>query len=593
MPLTRALIWTVLLPVSAGNAFSLETPTLTDIQQINEDGFGCPTNRYAWSMAVFRDALFVGTMNVKTIFPGMVEFPLGLPLESEGAQIWRYDRDGHWTRVVNAGLGNWRNYGVRNMEVIGDYLYAVTANHEDGFEIWRTADGSTWEKVMVGGSGDPGNTSGRAITSFGGYIYASAENIWAGAEIWRSATGDPNTWEQVVSGGLGDAGNRGFFDFAEFDGKLYAGTLNIGGMQLYRTSNGLDYETVFKNALGEPSNQAVMKLNIFKGRLYLATENLLGGFSLYRTEDGQSFQKVMADGLDSSLNRYLWFMKEYDGRLYAGSFTILQFQFHLFSSPDGENWIVENGDGFGHFGQYGIRCMAVFDGRLILGTATAFCSCKVFSAVRKYTLSVNGAAGSGAYRAGTLVPIQAAAPPGSQFRQWTGDTTQVGDANAPTTSVTMNADITITATFVSDASPGQGPSIAPIIDNIPDVTIRERQAYSESPALTQGSTPVIWSLADGPEEMTVDANTGAVTWENSTSQGSPFKVSIVAINSAGSDVKTWQLTVSPSGPSHWCGIGAAPLLLAGFASLWLVRSLRENPKRRHCRCTPRCPGGHR
>ena len=84
-----------------------ETVTLTDIRQINEDGFGEGGfgNDYAWSMTVFNNELYVGTLNF--ILEGE-ETPLELSLGNEeadplidpvGCQIWRYDGNS-WTNCT-------------------------------------------------------------------------------------------------------------------------------------------------------------------------------------------------------------------------------------------------------------------------------------------------------------------------------------------------------------------------------------------------------------------------------------------------------------------------------------------------------------
>jgi len=71
--------------------------------------------------------------------------------------------------------------------------------------------------------------------------------------------------------------------------------------------------------------------------------------------------------------------------------------------------------------------------------------------VNAYTLTVNSGTGDGVYEANTVVNIVADAPPANtQFDQWTGDTSNIADVNAPSTTITMPAsDTEITASYVN------------------------------------------------------------------------------------------------------------------------------------------------
>ncbi|PTN32859.1 hypothetical protein C6366_15525 [Desulfonatronum sp. SC1] len=66
-----------------------------------------------------------------------------------------------------------------------------------------------------------------------------------------------------------------------------------------------------------------------------------------------------------------------------------------------------------------------------------------------YTLTVNNGTGSGQYASGTVVPIQANAPPeGQVFEKWTGDVGHVAEEYNASTAVTMSAaNVSVTATY--------------------------------------------------------------------------------------------------------------------------------------------------
>ncbi|MBW8782885.1 MAG: hypothetical protein JF599_13500, partial [Verrucomicrobia bacterium] len=102
-----------------------------------------------------------------------------------------------------------------------------------------------------------------------------------------------------------------------------------------------------------------------------------------------------------------------------------------------------------------------------------------------WTLNVNSGSGSGAYTAGTVVPVNAnAAPSGSQFSAWTGDTVNLANASAASTNLTMpNAAATLTATY----------TVTPI--SIPTWTLSVSHGTG-SGSYTSGSTVSV--VADTP-----------------------------------------------------------------------------------------------
>jgi hypothetical protein len=105
--------------------------------------------------------------------------------------------------------------------------------------------------------------------------------------------------------------------------------------------------------------------------------------------------------------------------------------------------------------------------------------------------------------------------------------------------------------------------VPPIIDPISDHSTPEGQSYTgPTPSLSQGTLPVTWSLVSPPGGMTIDSNTGVVSWSNPTAVGSPHTIIIQATNSAGSISESWQLTVTPyqgiinldGDPSDWSNL---------------------------------------
>jgi len=110
--------------------------------------------------------------------------------------------------------------------------------------------------------------------------------------------------------------------------------------------------------------------------------NFFVGTSLFVSSNGVNFDTVYINGNGDARNAYTWWMHEYNGRLYVATFNTgdildptVPGEFDLFSKQDpsdpNEEWVVETTNGFSNPFQYGIRSMETFDGKLIIGTATA------------------------------------------------------------------------------------------------------------------------------------------------------------------------------------------------------------------------------
>jgi len=374
------------------------TSETLSVKIIEDNGFGCRSNLYSWSMESFKGKLYIGTLNIRGKGLGMNLFFWALPVFSSGAQVHRGTRasDGTWTweRVLRGGLVDRQNYGIRKLVTVEEYLYGVTGNHVGGFDLFQTFDGMEWKSVITPGFGNKDNTSGRGLVSFREYLYVGVENRVDGAEIWRhkinldGSLSDDIDWEQVdngldisVDGPDGPIQNDWFSDFVAFnDGTtdyIYAGTLNReGGAQLWRTTDGISWENIFRGGNGDINDSGIMKLFEFQDRLYLGTMNFDNGSSLLVSTDstGTNFTSLFNGGNGNPGNVYVWNMIEFSGRLYVGTFHGFGRQeFDLFSSadPEGEGFILETDNAFGIANNiYGTRSMAIHDGKLIIGGAS-------------------------------------------------------------------------------------------------------------------------------------------------------------------------------------------------------------------------------
>ena len=86
----------------------------------------------------------------------------------------------------------------------------------------------------------------------------------------------------------------------------------------------------------------------------------------------------------------------------------------------------------------------------------------------------------------------------------------------------------------------------PDISTIADQTWQEGVSYTGPTPEVSGTQPITWSSVDSPTGMTIDENTGLVSWSNPTVIGSPHTITIRATNSAGYDDESWELTVTES-----------------------------------------------
>jgi hypothetical protein len=127
-------------------------------------GFGNRYNNYTWSMAVYRDELYVGTMDSSYILGAQSnEKPWNYSL---GADLYRFPdaKNPAVPEDIN-GIGNYLSYGIRNMVAADDALYLGIANPmnlmtdpDDG-----EPDGG-WELIKVTG-GKSGGGGGLCSTA--------------------------------------------------------------------------------------------------------------------------------------------------------------------------------------------------------------------------------------------------------------------------------------------------------------------------------------------------------------------------------------------------------------------------------------------
>ncbi len=117
-------------------------------------------------------------------------------------------------------------------------------------------------------------------------------------------------------------------------------------------------------------------------------------------------------------------------------------------------------------------------------------------------------------------------------------------------------------------------TLAPVVNDIPNAASACGVAYTgPTPSVTSPGcmSPLTWSLISAPPGMTINPTTGVVSWPDTTSDDSPYSITIRATNATGFDNESWMLTVNPIAPfieaipnaSHPCGsayTGPTPVL---------------------------------
>ncbi len=363
--IVATVAWLLFLePLAAAEPAAVPLPGKTDgWTQVITAGFTDSGNTYIGSSAEYKGYLFISTIAGKTGEPYSGS-------EKEGADILRTKDGVTWEQIGEPGLGHPHNSTLRFV-VFKDKLYAISDNNHDGLEIWVTSDGSEFTQIDEGGLGDKANTTA-ATFLFQDRMILGIRNSATGAQIWVSEDGED--FRQVVSGGLGSKNNSGIGNMSVsadsalvFRGMLYLGAVNLAeGGEIWRSADGEEWERVADNGLERSANVLMLPCLVFQDRLYavgLASQGAgVGGLEVYRTSDGTTWEKVGGEDLDAGEGRNMvGLLTEFKGELYLSGSNydprILNPEqpserlppqgFRLYRSPDGDQWTQVGADGFG------------------------------------------------------------------------------------------------------------------------------------------------------------------------------------------------------------------------------------------------------
>jgi len=323
-----------------------------DFEQITEQGMGLgdPNITSVRSMVVFKGRLFMTPAGSRGFDPNVSYHARILCTEDPTA--------GKWEAVNETCFGDPTNYGVYDMCVRGDYLYAGTMNIRDGCQLWKT-DGEgplpfRWTKVFDRGA-DRGlyNQGAVSLAAFGENVYLGTgiqnggydrvNNIGPDAgEVIRVYPDD--TWDLVVgqprmtrhglklpTSGLGPGFDNRFAGYiwrmAEHDGAFYVGTFDStsmlpfakldedairifdtatmeqfmaqrGGCELWRTVDGDDWVPITRNGFGNPFNWGVRTIVSSPHGLFVGTANPFGPRVAVQGPGGWRFEYNPRGGIE-------------------------------------------------------------------------------------------------------------------------------------------------------------------------------------------------------------------------------------------------------------------------------------------------------
>ena len=351
-----------------------------DFCKVAANGWGDGFNAYAYCMAWFSNALYVGNSRGNLVMihqnhpEWMKTWPVRMPRQFHDldfrAQIWRFTPQSRiWNLVYQSprvagrdGKMVPRDIGYRSMALHRDALYVAgfsTASSGLPPQILRTLNGRTFDAVAKAGT-DPALNTYRILEVFDGRLYTSptgrvggAANACNAAVVLETENLATQGWQPVSDLGFGDLNNQTFFEMAVFEGHLYVGTLNPStGFQIWKTPGGRNpyrwSRVVTDGAYRGNLNELAISMCPFNGALYVGTAIQNGGYDrenkvgpaapeLIRILPDDSWDLIVGSprstpegykfplsgkgpGFDNPFNGYFWRMTVHDGWLYLGTY---------------------------------------------------------------------------------------------------------------------------------------------------------------------------------------------------------------------------------------------------------------------------------
>ena len=180
-------------------------------------------------------------------------------------------------------------------------------------------------------------------------------------------------WQQANPDGFGNPLITGVSALEEFDGQLYAGASNFAeGGQIWRSSTGMDWTAVSEPGFGSifaSTNLAIIDLIVFKGEIYAGTGWGNAQGQLWRSPNGTDWQMVTGDGFGNPDNTGITTFMIYEDALYAAGGDDVD-GLEVWRSDTGNlgSWTRVIAGGLGYPGNLNVTGFALFDGYLYLAT---------------------------------------------------------------------------------------------------------------------------------------------------------------------------------------------------------------------------------
>ncbi|MBX3411464.1 MAG: hypothetical protein KF708_02010 [Pirellulales bacterium] len=291
------------------------------------------------------------------------------------------------------GLGDGNITAYRSMIALRDRLFMAPAGSRGADPnlayqavIFCSDDPATgaWQPANVNAFGDPSNYGVYDMCVAGDYLYAGTMNIREGCQLWKTkAEGEPPfRWTKVLDRGADRASyyNQGVVCLTEFQGCVYFGT----GVQ-----NG-GYDKV--NNIGPAAGEVI--------RVYPDdTWDVVAGDPRMTRYGLKVPRSGLGAGFDNPFAGYIWRMCQHDGCLYVGTMdsssmlpfgdpkaperrafderTVEQYMrwrggCELWCTADGDRWIPVTRNGFGNPYNWGIRSLLSTPRGLFVGTANPY-----------------------------------------------------------------------------------------------------------------------------------------------------------------------------------------------------------------------------
>jgi len=266
-----------ILPGGVGTIWSTDGSAFTPVIS---DGFGSPRNQGITKLASFNGCLYAGTYNARS-----------------GFEVWKLrcsaDPDARPVQVIRGGAGRHYNEAVMSMQVFGEHLYIGTGiplgfnphtrHGPRGCELLRLNPEDRVDLVVGprkrGPASEYGPGFGWYLNAYCWYMQVHQNQLYLG------------TWDMSRTiDWLDEDAAKIAVPFRPLLNYLVGRSqdwMSPPGGDLYRTSDGLRWEPVFLDGLGNPDNHGIRTLESTELGLFVGTENPFTRLEVWLLPAGQ------------------------------------------------------------------------------------------------------------------------------------------------------------------------------------------------------------------------------------------------------------------------------------------------------------------